>query len=158
VSHASQATLARQSPGVWFLIIAGIAFALRLIHLIQLRHDAPLFSSSHMDALYLERVQAAAGGDSESVEQDLVIAAYRETIARAGLRRGSPQSGPGLPWQTGAGGRGDRACRHLESDLPAIAACEKRRPWRQTPRGRRAAPFPESPGSRRPEIVRLTPA
>ena len=48
----------RQSPTanrrslVWFFIIAGFAFVLRLIHLLQLRHNDPLFFSPQMDAQY----------------------------------------------------------------------------------------------------------
>src|SRR5512143_2147158 len=40
------------SPARWFLVIAGVAFLLRLIHLLQLRHNYPLFLSPQMDALY----------------------------------------------------------------------------------------------------------
>jgi len=107
VSHASQATPERQSPVVWFLVIAGIAFVLRLIHLVQLRHNAPLFFLPHMDALYMERAQAAAGSESESVEYDLAVAAYREAIARAGLRRRLLRPRPGaLRREEPAGGAG----------------------------------------------------
>ena len=43
----------RQSPVlVGFLVVAGIASVLRLIHLLQLRHNGPLFFLSQMDALY----------------------------------------------------------------------------------------------------------
>ncbi len=48
----------RQSPTanrrslVWFFIIAGVAFVLRLIHLLQLRLNDPLFFSPQMDAQY----------------------------------------------------------------------------------------------------------
>jgi len=42
----------RESPLVWFLVIAGAAFTLRLIHVLQLRHNDPLFFSPQMDALY----------------------------------------------------------------------------------------------------------
>ena len=43
----------RQSPAfVWFLVITGVAFVLRLIHLLQLRHNDPLFLLPQMDALY----------------------------------------------------------------------------------------------------------
>jgi 4-amino-4-deoxy-L-arabinose transferase-like glycosyltransferase len=42
----------RQSPLVWFLVIAGVAFLLRLIHILQLRQNDPLFLSPQMDALY----------------------------------------------------------------------------------------------------------
>jgi len=56
----------RQSPAfVWFLVITGVAFVLRLIHLLQLRHNDPLFLSSQMDALYHhEWVLAVAAGRS----------------------------------------------------------------------------------------------
>ncbi len=43
---------ARRSTLLWFSIIAGVAFVLRLIHILQLRHNDPLFSSPQMDALY----------------------------------------------------------------------------------------------------------
>ena len=43
---------ARQSPLAWFLIIAGVAFVLRLVHLLQLKHNDPLFLSPQMDSLY----------------------------------------------------------------------------------------------------------
>jgi Tfp pilus assembly protein PilF len=42
----------RQSPLFWFFLIAGVAFVLRLIHILQLRHNDPLFLSPQMDALY----------------------------------------------------------------------------------------------------------
>ena len=51
--------------------------------------EAIRFRSDYAEAhynlgnLYLERAQAAAGSESESVEYDLAIAAYREAIARA---------------------------------------------------------------------------
>jgi hypothetical protein len=55
----------RQSPVVWFFIIAGVAFVLRLIHLLQLRHNDPLFFSPQMDALYHhEWALAGAAGRS----------------------------------------------------------------------------------------------
>jgi tetratricopeptide (TPR) repeat protein len=63
----------RQSPIVWFLIIAGVAFVLRLIHLLQLRHNDPLFLSPQMDALYHH-------------DWALAIAAGREFIADAFFR------------------------------------------------------------------------
>jgi hypothetical protein len=43
---------ARRSTLLWFFVIAGVAFVLRLIHLIQLRRNDPLFFSPQMDALY----------------------------------------------------------------------------------------------------------
>ena len=42
----------RQSALAWFFIIAGIAFVLRLVHLLQLKHNDPLFLSPQMDSLY----------------------------------------------------------------------------------------------------------
>jgi tetratricopeptide (TPR) repeat protein len=44
----------RQSPGavLWFLVIVAVAFALRLVHLLQLRNNDPLFLSPQMDSLY----------------------------------------------------------------------------------------------------------
>jgi tetratricopeptide (TPR) repeat protein len=46
------AVSARRSTLLWFSIIAGVAFLLRLIHILQLRHNDPLFFSPQMDALY----------------------------------------------------------------------------------------------------------
>jgi len=63
----------RQSPLVWFFIIAGVAFVLRLIHLLQLRHSDPLFFSPQMDALYHH-------------QWALAVAAGREFIADAFFR------------------------------------------------------------------------
>jgi 4-amino-4-deoxy-L-arabinose transferase-like glycosyltransferase len=71
----------RESPSVnrpsparaWFFIIAGTAFVLRLIHLLQLRHNDPLFLSPQMDALYHH-------------EWALAIAAGRQFIADAFFR------------------------------------------------------------------------
>jgi len=40
------------APAVWFLAVAGAAFLLRLIHILQLQHNDPLFLSPKMDALY----------------------------------------------------------------------------------------------------------
>ena len=46
-------TVDRESPAVaWFFVIAGVAFVLRLVHLLQLRHNDPLFLSPQMDSLY----------------------------------------------------------------------------------------------------------
>jgi len=64
---------ARRSPVVWFLVIAGVAFVLRLVHLQQLRHNDPLFLSPQMDALYHH-------------QWALAIAAGREFIADAFFR------------------------------------------------------------------------
>jgi 4-amino-4-deoxy-L-arabinose transferase-like glycosyltransferase len=63
----------RQSPVVWFFVISGVAFVLRLIHLLQLRYNDPLFLSPQMDALYHH-------------EWALAIAAGREFIADAFFR------------------------------------------------------------------------
>ncbi|HTW90861.1 MAG TPA: tetratricopeptide repeat protein [bacterium] len=63
----------RQSPVVWFLVISGVAFALRIIHLLQARHSDPLFFSPQMDALYHH-------------EWALAIAAGKEFIADAYFR------------------------------------------------------------------------
>jgi Tfp pilus assembly protein PilF len=58
---------------LWFFTIAGVAFVLRLIHLLQLRHNDPLFLSPQMDALYHH-------------EWALAIAAGKEFIADAFFR------------------------------------------------------------------------
>jgi Tfp pilus assembly protein PilF len=58
---------------VWFLIVFGAAFVLRLIHLLQLRHNDPLFFSPQMDSLYHN-------------QWALTIAAGREFIADAFFR------------------------------------------------------------------------
>jgi Tfp pilus assembly protein PilF len=63
----------RQSPVAWFLVIAGVAFVLRLIHLLQLRQNDPLFLLPQMDALYHH-------------EWALAVAAGREFIAGAFFR------------------------------------------------------------------------
>jgi 4-amino-4-deoxy-L-arabinose transferase-like glycosyltransferase len=64
----------RQSNAVaWFLIIAGVAFVFRLIHLLQLKHNDPLFLSPQMDSLYHH-------------EWALAIAAGREFIHDAFFR------------------------------------------------------------------------
>jgi len=63
----------RQSPVVWFFIIAGVALVLRLIHLLQLRHNDPLFFSPQMDAQYHH-------------EWALAIAAGKQFIADAFFR------------------------------------------------------------------------
>ena len=64
---------ARQLTLLWFFIIAGVAFVLRLIHLLQLRHNDPLFLSPQMDALYHH-------------EWALAIAAGKDFIADAFFR------------------------------------------------------------------------
>ncbi len=64
----------RQSPAfIWFLIISGVAFVLRLIHLLQLRHNDPFFLSPQMDSLYHH-------------QWALAVAAGREFIAGAFFR------------------------------------------------------------------------
>lgn len=63
----------RHSPFVWFLVIAGVAFVLRFIHILQLRHNDPLFLSPQMDALYHH-------------QWALAIAAGRQFIADAYFR------------------------------------------------------------------------
>ena len=73
VTHKSSPTPARRSPLTWFLIVAGVAFVLRLVHLLQLRHTDPLFLLPQMDALYHH-------------EWALAIAAGREFIADAFFR------------------------------------------------------------------------
>jgi 4-amino-4-deoxy-L-arabinose transferase-like glycosyltransferase len=40
------------TPTAWFLAIAGVAFLLRLIHVLQLQHNDPVFLAPKMDALY----------------------------------------------------------------------------------------------------------
>jgi 4-amino-4-deoxy-L-arabinose transferase-like glycosyltransferase len=63
-----------QSPALaWFFIVAGVAFVLRLIHLLQLRHNDPLFFSPQMDSLYHH-------------QWALAIASGREFIADAFFR------------------------------------------------------------------------
>ena len=63
-----------QSPArAWFFIVAGVAFVLRLIHLLQLRHNDPLFLSPQMDSLYHH-------------QWALAIAAGREFMADAFFR------------------------------------------------------------------------
>jgi len=64
---------ARRSPAAWFLIISAVAFLLRFVHLLQLRHNDPLFFLPQMDALYHH-------------EWALAIAAGREFIADAFFR------------------------------------------------------------------------
>ena len=63
----------RRSALIWFFLIAGVAFLLRLIHLLQLRHNDPLFLLPQMDALYHH-------------EWALAIVAGREFIADAFFR------------------------------------------------------------------------
>jgi len=63
----------RQSPVVWFLVIAGTAFMLRFIHILQLRQNDPLFFSPQMDALYHH-------------QWALAVAAGRQFIADAYFR------------------------------------------------------------------------
>ena len=64
---------ARLSPATWFFIIACVALVLRLIHLLQLRHNDLRFFSPQMDALYHH-------------QWALAIAAGREFIADAFFR------------------------------------------------------------------------
>ena len=40
------------TSAAWFLAIAGVGFLLRLIHVLQLQHNDPVFLSPKMDALY----------------------------------------------------------------------------------------------------------
>jgi 4-amino-4-deoxy-L-arabinose transferase-like glycosyltransferase/cytochrome c-type biogenesis protein CcmH/NrfG len=40
------------APVAWFLAVAGVAFLLRLIHILQLQHNDPVFLAPKMDALY----------------------------------------------------------------------------------------------------------
>ena len=51
------------TPAVWFLAIAGVAFLLRLIHVLQLQHNDPVFLLPKMDALYHHQwgIAVAAG-------------------------------------------------------------------------------------------------
>jgi len=69
----SAAFPARSSGWVWFPVVTGAAFVLRLIHLLQLRQSDPLFLSPQMDSLYHH-------------EWALAIAAGREFIADAFFR------------------------------------------------------------------------
>jgi len=66
VSHESPAL-------VWFFIVAGAAFVLRLVHLLELQHNDPLFAVPQMDSLYHH-------------QWALAIAAGREFIADAFFR------------------------------------------------------------------------
>jgi len=66
-------TAGRLSPATWFFIIASVAFVLRLVHLLQLRHNDPFIFSPQMDALYHH-------------QWALAIAAGREFIADAFFR------------------------------------------------------------------------
>jgi len=72
-NRQSLGTQAQGSPLLWFLIISAVAFLLRLIHLLQLRHNDPLFLSPQMDALYHH-------------QWALAIAAGREFITDAYFR------------------------------------------------------------------------
>ena len=72
-NRQSPGTQAQGSPLLWFLIISAVAFLLRLIHLLQLRHNDPLFLSPQMDALYHH-------------QWALAIAAGKEFIADAYFR------------------------------------------------------------------------
>ncbi|MBM3332568.1 tetratricopeptide repeat protein [candidate division WOR-3 bacterium] len=64
----------RQAPDrLWFLIITGAAFLLRLIHILQVRQNDPLFLSPQMDALYHH-------------EWALAVAAGKQFIADAYFR------------------------------------------------------------------------
>jgi Tfp pilus assembly protein PilF len=51
----------------WFLIISAVAFLLRLIHLLQLRHNDPLFFSPQMDALYHHQWALAIAAGKEFI-------------------------------------------------------------------------------------------
>jgi hypothetical protein len=72
-NRQSPGTQAQGSPLLWFLIISAVAFLLRLIHLLELRHNDPLFLSPQMDALYHH-------------QWALAIAAGKEFIADAYFR------------------------------------------------------------------------
>ena len=72
-ANRKTATIERRSALLWFFPIAGVAFLLRLIHLLQLRHNDPLFLLPQMDALYHH-------------EWALAIVAGREFIADAFFR------------------------------------------------------------------------
>ena len=63
-AHPSSSAIDRGLPAVvWFIIIAGVAFLLRLVHVLQLQHNDPLFLLPQMDALYHhEWAQAIAAG------------------------------------------------------------------------------------------------
>jgi len=73
VDRGSPAIRPSRSSLTWFLVITGVAFLLRLIHLLQLRHNDPLFLSPQMDSLYHH-------------QWALAIAAGREFIADAFFR------------------------------------------------------------------------
>lgn len=52
---------------LWFLIIATVAFVLRLVYLVQARASDPLFLSPGMDALYHHRWALAIGAGTEFI-------------------------------------------------------------------------------------------
>ena len=55
------------TPAAWFLAIAGVAFLLRLIHVLQLQHNDPVFLSPQMDALYHHQWALAIAAGREFV-------------------------------------------------------------------------------------------
>ncbi len=54
-------------PSVWFLIITVVAFFLRLLHLLQLRHNDPFFLSPQMDSLYHHQWALAIAAGQEFI-------------------------------------------------------------------------------------------
>ncbi len=55
------------TPAAWFLAIAGVGFLLRLIHVLQLQHNDPVFLSPYMDALYHHQWALAIAAGREFV-------------------------------------------------------------------------------------------
>jgi tetratricopeptide (TPR) repeat protein len=57
----------QSSAFVWFLVISAVAFSLRLIHLLQLRHNDPFFLSPQMDSLYHHQWALAVAAGQEFI-------------------------------------------------------------------------------------------
>jgi 4-amino-4-deoxy-L-arabinose transferase-like glycosyltransferase len=55
------------TPTAWFLVITGVAFLLRLIHVLQLQHNDPVFLAPKMDALYHHQWALAIAAGREFV-------------------------------------------------------------------------------------------
>ena len=57
------------APAAWFLAVAGAAFLLRLIHILQLQHNDPAFLSPKMDALYHHQWASAIAAGHEFITE-----------------------------------------------------------------------------------------
>jgi tetratricopeptide (TPR) repeat protein len=58
----------RRSPTLaWYCLVAGVAFILRLVHLLQLQHNDPLFLSPQMDSLYHHKWALAVANGREFI-------------------------------------------------------------------------------------------